>query len=333
LEVRERQAGGLRRRPGEGHASHVKRATVGIRVIDLAAPIVRQVDVPAGLASEDAGPETQSVLDDRPAERHACLIRRVAALRRQPLCAPIRRIAGEAGSGLDVTDRTPLRAAAEQRALRAAQDLDTLQVEQRRHRRAVLRAESAGGSLLQSRLVQIEARGGRRAALLTDAANRYGGVTRGLAPRQPQTRHRGLEIGDRLDALLIQSLLRLGGNGQRNAIDDVAAARCGNDDLLEPGGRVCAVLLRRRGLLGPRVAGRNAQCDADGHSQRQYGSRPGLHAPSQRECVPLRGLLWLSPARSRGRRLRNLRANEKWFCAMRGMAESDTSRGTAATGV
>jgi hypothetical protein len=105
-----------------------------------------------------------------------------------------------------------------------------------------LRAEATRSTLLKRRVIQVKAGGGGSAALLADAPDGHSRVAGGLLSGQSQSGHCRLQVRDGLDALLVQRLLGLRGNGQRHTVDGVAMTRCSNNNFLK---RVTALGLRK----------------------------------------------------------------------------------------
>jgi hypothetical protein len=90
-------------------------------------------------AVPDAEAVTEFILNDRAADRDAILITQPAAFGLGQFCARQTAELGQAGLVGDETHRAGLRAGSEQRALRAALDLDAIQVEDDRIDVALIR--------------------------------------------------------------------------------------------------------------------------------------------------------------------------------------------------
>src|SRR5579883_895727 len=107
---------------------HVGVLPVALRV-DRARLVVLPIDVSAVTPVPRADAKSQGIRDDGAADRGAALIARRAILRIGNLRARIAAVGREARGWGDETNRPALRARAPERPLRAAQDLDALEIE------------------------------------------------------------------------------------------------------------------------------------------------------------------------------------------------------------
>ena len=215
------------------------------------------VDFPDLLAVQAVGLEAFALLDrlDREASRERVRERAAdGALGQDPLVVADveREVAVELVTRLlaDEVDRAGRRVAAEQRALRALQHLDALEVEhaegqhRRRHQVHVVDVDAGRGVVVGGVVVEADAADG-------DVRDAVGHHVLDLHVWRQQR-----EVGELRDARLGEGLAGVGGAGDADVAEALLALLGGDEDLLE---------LRRRRLRECR--GRHLQCGQDGGAQ------------------------------------------------------------------
>src|SRR5882762_9956658 len=119
------------------------------------------------------------------------------------------------------------RVAAEQRALRAAQNLDT---------RDIVEFAHALSHDVQHNVIHYHAYRLRSVGLIGEraqAADLRCALLPGLEPIEYEARHHPGELADALHVGLLQKLPRPGGDGDRHVLHGLLAAARSDDDLLE----------------------------------------------------------------------------------------------------
>ena len=134
------------------------------------------------------------------------------------------------------------RVLAEQRALRAAQDLDALEVGEVLIRHADVAHEHVVDDHADGRFHVVVA------ARLADTADRHAGAAR-VRRRRRQARRALREIGDRERAIAIDLRAADHGDRHRHVLRALRAVARGDDDLFDRAGRDCGGLGARRCLL------------------------------------------------------------------------------------
>src|SRR5215472_2089035 len=198
--------------------------------------VTHPVDPAAVLTVGGAGAETEHPIDDGAADCDAALVARVAVLCRSNLGARIPTVAVEARLWHQEPQGSPLGALAEQRALRTAEYLDTLDVKQLREH--VVGAE-ADVTTLHRCIVNVDG-GGRCAGSGVDAANVDVGVLVVVVGRiantgagERQVRSEACQVIDILESFRVDLLLREGGDTDRNVLQPLLAAGRRDEDLLQ----------------------------------------------------------------------------------------------------
>ena len=196
------------------------------------------VDPPAVFPVESAQSKSESVLDDGPADGGAEFVRRAAVVRTRKLRAHVHRVCMQIGRGLNEADRAALGSGTEERSLRSAQHLDTLEIEQSRE--CVERREGDVAPL-NRRIVDIDAHR-RSAGRGIDAANVdvrifvveiTGG--RGAVALKGDARGEACQIIDAAQPLDIQFLLGKCRRADGDVLQTLRAARRRDHNFLEAG--------------------------------------------------------------------------------------------------
>ncbi len=151
----------------------------------------------------------------------------------------------------DDIDRAARRVLAEQRTLRSAQHLDTLDVDRRHHLPDRIRHVMA---------VQIEARAGRRQCdrtIVADTADVHRLDVATIGRRERQIRHALADVCDVVDALRLHGIGADGRYRHRQVLEALLTAASRDDDLFEHRGS-CSGLRLRGALQGYRK--QNPRC-------------------------------------------------------------------------
>ncbi len=223
----------------EAHEQRV--AEVGVLLGLLPADRVDVVNPAAIAPVGDREARTQHPLDQRAADGRAGLVARRPALRVGDFLAAVDRAGGEARLGGDVAHRATLGAGAEQRALRAAQHLDAIDVEGLRQRLVGIEGERTH---LDRRVIHVDA-GGAGAAGAGYAADRDV-VRAGVV--EVYARGEARDFLEVLDATVVHVLLGERGDADRHLAQGLLAPGGRDGDLLQ---WACGCGLRRL-LLGER---------------------------------------------------------------------------------
>ncbi len=253
------------RLPGERSAHHQRVGAIGVRVCGRAGKIVHPIDVAAIMAPPATHPETELVVDDGAADRHAAFVAGRAVFGRGDFTLGVHAVIGEAWLRGDVANRTAFGAGAEQRALRTTQHLHAFEVEYRRQGIVGAEAERAK---LDRRVVDVDAGGGVARGGIDPADGNVVAVgVEGHAGGEAD------ELAEVLDVQLLHALAGERADALRHLAQHLGAALCGHDDLLHPGGWL-------RGLC-------HCGCcyiEARGGRQREYETEFAHEYPLLRTC-------------------------------------------------
>ena len=212
------------------------------------------------------------------------------------------RILLQARFGRDEPNRAAFGSGTEQRALRTAQHLDALDVEQRRI--GIERAEGQVATL-DRRVVDVDAGRGRTGRGV-DAADRDVGGIRVVVHGTARERHAGRQarqVIDRAHALRVHQCLAEHADADRHILQALFATLRGHDDFVERSAD--------GGCRGRRIGGGGARAQAH-HRQRE---RNGYHLSQTCGCV-VHGLplsTWLKSKKA----VRGARRPAPWPRALR----------------
>ena len=221
-------------REGEGRLSCVGALAIGVPVHRLPGVGRHAIDPTAVLAAPDADAKTERVIDDRAARRSAQLVALCAVLGVGEIAAQITRIGMEARIRRDEANRSAFGACAEQGALRPAQHLDALEVEDLGEG---VRVPIAGVAHLDRRIVDVDA-GGGGTDIGEHAANRDVAAVVALDSAgmgELNVRGQSRDVIHIADAEIVHLLLGVRRHGDRHPLDVLGAPLRGDGDFCELG--------------------------------------------------------------------------------------------------
>ena len=262
---------------GPGHSVRAGRdadAAGAERARAVYALVVQDVEVAVLLLRRRRNPNHQLVVDDREIVRAAHV--HAVALAGLKLDEPFARTLRLFG---DDAHRAPERVLAEQRALRTAQHLHALDVEQ-------IEDRALGTAVID--VVDVDRHAGlerQRVVAQADAADerRRGRAPPGTERRNHGVRHECVEIECARGAARLQRVARDRGDRERRLLQVLLAEACGNEDFLEP----C--------LLGMNQGGEGASAEHRRDREPQELWFAGGRPPVPARCAPGREYSHESP--------------------------------------